>query len=120
MTIRTWVTRVTGNRQVVGYERHFRGNEIPDFNVYRTRVELRMDGIKHEPWLQQDFFFDHARGFFRTRTRGGVLWNFKHSQQIRLGYQFQYTQDRLGAWAAQHAVIFRYWFGSNLSWRDAN
>jgi len=54
------------------YERHFRGDEIDDFNVYRTRLELRMDGIKNEPWVQQDFFFDHARGFFRTRTRAGL------------------------------------------------
>ena len=66
------------------YERHFRGDAIPDFNVYRTRLELRGDGIPYEPWVQQDFFFDHARGFFRTRTRAGVLWNLQNDQQIRL------------------------------------
>jgi len=102
------------------YERHFRGDAIPDFNVYRTRLELRADGIRHEPWVQQDFFFDHARAFFRTRTRAGVLWNFSGNRQVRLAYQFQYTQDRAGDWGPQHSVVFRYWFGSTLSWRDIN
>ena len=99
------------------YERHFRGDAIPDFNVYRTRVELRGDGIKYEPWTQLDFFFDHSRGFFRTRTRTGVLWRLPNNQQIRLAYQFQYTQDRSGEWAPQHAVVFRYWFGTRVSGR---
>jgi len=102
------------------YERHFRGDEIDDFNVYRTRLEVRMDGIKNEPWVQQDFFFDHARGFFRTRSRGGLLWNFRNNQEVRLGYQFQYTQDLQGNWGPQHAIIFRYWFGSSLSQRRVN
>ena len=102
------------------YERHFRGDAIPDFNVYRTRLELRGDGVQNEPWGQHDFFFDHERGFFRTRTRVGFLWNLKNEQQIRLAYQFQYTQDRRGNWSPQHAVVFRYWFGSKLSWRGVN
>ena len=58
----------------VFYERHFRGDAIDDFNVYRTRLEVRGDGIRNEPWGQTDLFFDHARGFFRTRTRVGFLW----------------------------------------------
>jgi len=102
------------------YERHFRGDAIPDFNVYRTRLELRGDGIRNEPWGQTDFFFDHARGFFRTRTRIGFLWNFAREQQIRLAYQFQYTKGRGGNWSPQHAVVFRYWFGSKLSWRGVS
>ena len=53
------------------YERHFRGDSIDDLNVYRTRFEVRGDGIRNEPWGQTDLFFDHARGFFRTRTRIG-------------------------------------------------
>lgn len=102
------------------YERHFRGDAVPDFNVYRTRVELRADGIRYEPWAQHDFFFDKARGFFRTRTRVGLLWNLGQSRQIRLAYQFQYTQDRVGNWSPQHAIVFRYWFGSTLSRRGDN
>ena len=104
----------------VFYERHFRGDAIPDFNVYRTRLELRADGIRNEPWVQQDFFFDKARGFFRARTRAGLLWNLKQNRQVRLAYQFQYTQDRDGDWGPQHAIVFRYWFGSTLSWRGVN
>ena len=102
------------------YERHFRGDAIDDFNVYRTRLELRGDGIRNEPWAQQDFFFDHARSFFRTRTRVGFLWNLRREQQVRLAYQFQYTQNRAGDWGPQHAIVFRYWFGSTLSWRGVN
>jgi hypothetical protein len=102
------------------YERHFRGDSIPDFNVYRTRLELRGDGVKNEPWGQTDLFFDHDRGFFRTRTRIGFLWNLPNAQQVRLAYQFQYTQSRDGEWAPQHAIVFRYWFGSTLSWRGVN
>ena len=102
------------------YERHFRGDAIPDFNVYRTRLELRGDGISNEPWGQQDFFFDHARGFFRTRTRVGFLWNLRNEQQLRIAYQFQYTQDLQGDWGPQHAVVVRYWFGNKLSWRGLN
>ncbi len=104
----------------VFYERHFRGDAIDDFNVYRTRLEVRGDGIRKEPWGQTDLFFDHARGFFRTRTRVGFLWNLKREQQIRLAYQFQYTKNRVGEWGSQHAIIFRYWFGSRLSWRGVN
>jgi len=106
--------------QLLFYERHFRGDAIPDFNVYRTRLELRADGIRKEPWAQQDFFFDKARGFFRARTRAGLLWNLKQNRQVRLAYQFQYTQDRDGDWGPQHAIVFRYLFGSTLSWRGVN
>ena len=102
------------------YERHFRGDVIDDFNVYRTRLEFRGDGFRHQPWAQQDFFFDHARGFFRTRTRVGLLWDLKRSQQLRLAYQFQYTEDLTGAWGPQHAVVVRYWFGEQLSRRVVN
>ncbi len=99
------------------YERHLRGDAIDDFNVYRTRLEFRGDGVRNQPWAQQDFFFDHVRGFFRTRTRVGLLWDLRRSQQLRLAYQFQYTQDRGGAWGPQHAIVVRYWFGARLSWR---
>ena len=99
------------------YERHFRSDVIEDFNVYRTRVELRADGIRYEPWTQLDFFWDSARGFFRTRSRTGVIWRLRNAQEIRLAYQFQYTQDRSNEWKPQHAVVFRYWFGSKLSRR---
>ena len=102
------------------YERHFRGDSIDDLNVYRTRFEVRGDGIRNEPWGQTDLFFDHARGFFRTRTRVGFLWNLRREQQIRLAYQFQYTQSRAGDWAPQHAIVLRYWFGSTVSWRGVN
>ena len=102
------------------YERHFRGDRVPDFNVYRGRLELRGDAIKNEPWAQQDFFFDHDRGFFRTRSRVGFLWNLRRARQIRLAYQFQYTKDRGGQWGPQHAIVFRFWFGEQLSWRAVN
>ena len=107
-------------RAGVFYERHFRGDAIDDFNVYRTRLELRGDELWNEPWAQQDFFFDHDRGFFRTRTRVGLLWNLKHNSQLRIAYQFQYTQDRSGDWGRQHALVVRYWFGNRLSWRGVN
>ncbi len=96
------------------YERHFRGDAVEDFNVYRARLEVRGDAIRNEPWAQQDLFFDHARGFYRTRTRVGLLWNLKHSRQLRLAYQFQYTRDRSGTW------VVRFWFGDQLSWRRVN
>jgi len=102
------------------YERHFRGDAIPDFNVYRTRLEFRGDGFRNQPWAQQDLFFDHARSFFRSRTRVGLLWNLRSSRQLRLAYQFQYTQDRTGVWGPQHAIVVRYWFGERLSWRAVN
>jgi hypothetical protein len=61
---------------------------IPDFNVCRTRLEFRGDGYRNQPWAQQDFFFDHGRGFFRTRTRVGLLWDLRRSQQLRVAYRF--------------------------------
>ena len=113
---RAWNDRVRV-RGGIFYERHFRSDAIPDFNVYRTRIELRGDGIRYEPWTQLDFFFDQSRGFFRTRSRTGVIWRLRNRQEIRLAYQFQYTQDRSNQWSPQHAVVFRYWFGSKLSRR---
>jgi len=102
------------------YERHFRGDEVADFNVYRQRLELMADYWKYSPWLQQDFSFDHGRGFYRTRTRIGLLWTFQSESQIGVAYQFQYTQRELGTWAPQHAILFRYWFGRRLSARGRN
>lgn len=102
------------------YERHFRGDEVPDFNVYRQRVELSADDWKYSPWTQQDFSFDHTRGFYRTRTRLGVLWNFKRNVQIALAYQYQYTQRPFAGWEPQHSLLFRYWFGTRLSFRGRN
>ncbi len=102
------------------YERHFRGDEVADFNVYRQRVELTADDWKFAPWMQQDLSFDHTRGFYRTRTRLGVQWNFNRSKQIALAYQFQYTERPAAGWAPQHSMLFRYWFGSRLSFRGRN
>jgi hypothetical protein len=99
------------------YERHFRGDQVDDFNVYRQRFEMRADSWRRAPGIQQDLFFDHARGFFRTRTRVGLLWSFETKKQVTLAYQFQYTQNRLGAWTPQHAIVFRFWFGQRLSAR---
>jgi hypothetical protein len=98
------------------YERHFRGDEIADFNVYRPRVDWTARTLKWRlvPWGQQDFSFDHARGFFRTRTRVGLLKDLKRNNRIALAYQFQYTQDLTGSWTPQHAVFCRYWFGRRL------
>jgi len=99
------------------YERHFRGDQVADFNVYRQRADLSADDWKYSPWAQQDFSFDHARGFYRTRTRAGLLWSLKSNNQIALAYQFQYTQRPGGGWWPQHALLFRYWFGRRLSFR---
>jgi hypothetical protein len=87
------------------YERHFRGDTIPDFNVYRTRLELRGVGIRNEPWGQMDFFLDNARGFFRVRTRVGFLWNLAREQQLRLAYQFQYTLPASSCQARHHSPL---------------
>ena len=109
-----------GNLEVRGgtfYERHFRGDSIDDFNVYRQRVEMSSDVRRHAPWLQQDFFFDHERGFFRVRTRVGLQWNLSNSRQLSLAYQFQYTQNRAGTWTPQHTAVIRYWIGSRFSAR---
>ncbi len=92
------------------YERHFRGDEIADFNVYRKRIELSADDWKFAPWTQQDLSFDHSRGFYPTHTRFGVLWNFKRDIQIALAYQYQYAQRPFAGWAPQHSLLFRYWF----------
>ncbi len=99
------------------YERHFRGDQLSDFNVYRQRFELSADTWKYSPWVQQDLSFDHSRGFYRTRTRLGLLYSFQSNSQIALAYQFQYTQRQLGSWAPQHEILFRYWFGKRLSAR---
>ena len=99
------------------YERHFRGDEVSDFNVYRQRVEISADNWKLSPWGQQDFSFDHSRGFYRTRSRIGLLWSSQQNKQIAVAYQFQYTQREPGTWAPQHAILFRYWFGQRLSAR---
>lgn len=99
------------------YERHFRGDEIDDFNVYRQRFELRADRLRWAPYVQQDFFFDEDRGFFRTRSRAGLAWSFETERQVTLAYQFQYTENRLGMWTPQHAIVFRFWFGERLSAR---
>ena len=98
-------------------ERHFRGDSVPDFNVYRQRVELTSDVRRWAPWIQQDLFFDHERGFFRTRTRIGENWNLRNNKQISFAYQFQYTQNRAGEWTPQHTIVFRYWFGARASAR---
>ncbi len=102
------------------YERHFRGDEIEDFNVYRQRFQMGADSWRWAPGIQQDFFFDDGRGFFRSRTRIGLLWSFETKKQITLAYQFQYTQNRLGTWTSQHAIVFRYWFGQRLSARGGH
>jgi len=102
------------------YERHFRGDQVKDFNVYRQRIELAADDWRYSPWVQQDFSFDHARGFYRTRTRIGLLWTFDSQSQIAAAYQFQYTERELGTWAPQHAILFRYWFGRRFSARGRN
>ncbi len=102
------------------YERHFRGDQVADFNVYRQRFELWDEDTKYSPWIQQDFSFDHSRGFYRTRNRIGLLWTLKAQSQIAVAYQFQYTERELDTWAPQHAILFRYGFGKRLSARGRN
>ena len=99
------------------FERHFRADRVGNFNVYRQRVELSADDRKYSPWVQQDFSFDHQRGFFRTRSRLGLLWSMRTQIQIAVAYQFQYTQRPILGWAPQHSVLFRYWFGKRFSAR---
>ena len=103
----------------MAYERHFRGDFIPDFNVYRPRIDWEAGSLKWNlvPWGQQDLSFDHSRGFFRNRTRIGLFRDFKKHSRVALAYQFQYTQNAVGRWAPQHAIFLRYWFGKFLSAR---
>ena len=98
------------------YERHFRGEVVPDFNVYRPRLDWTARALKGElvPWGQQDLSFDRERGFFRTRTRIGLLKNLSKKGRFAVAYQFQYTGDRASRWTPQHAIFLRYWFGGSL------
>ena len=101
------------------YERHFRGDVVPDFNVYRPRVDWEGRPLKWNlgPWGQQDLSFDHGRGFFRNRTRIGLFRDLRKHSRVALAYQFQYTQNAVGRWMPQHAIFLRYWFGGRLSAR---
>ena len=84
----------------------------------RVGVLLLLLLVPQSAWAQGARFWDETA--LRSRTRIGLLWDLRSSRQLRLAYQFQYTQDRTGVWGPQHAIVVRYWFGERLSWRAVN
>ena len=99
------------------YERHIRSDKVPDFNVYRQGFEFREDHQKVSPWILQEFFFDNSRGFFRSRSRAGLIFNLRMSRQLSVAYQLQSTNRVVRGWEPQHAIVCRFWYGSRFSWR---
>jgi hypothetical protein len=116
--------RTFGANNVVTSETRFQrnlrtGGESPS-NDYRQAFELRNDKKRISPWFREELFFDNSKGFFRTRSRVGIIVNLKEGRQLALAYQFQSNKNDNGSWAPEHTIVARFWIGNHLSWRGRN
>jgi len=104
---------LTGQTRI---ERNIHIGGVAPSNDYRQAIELRNDKGKIAPWFWEELFFDNSRGFFRTRSRAGLIFNLREGRQLSVAYQFQSTQSAQ-ARSPQHAIVARFWLGRRLSWR---
>lgn len=68
-------------------------------------------GVAVGDWNRDGLLDLHVTNMSSTAPRRA------RKKQVTLAYQFQYTENRLGIWTPQHAIVFRFWFGQRLSAR---
>lgn len=70
------------------YERQMGRPDVPDYNRYRQRFELESGKTGFSPWIYQDFTFLRD-GFYRSRSRLGMVWRSQRAYEFAVAYQFE-------------------------------
>ncbi len=78
-----------------------------DFNRYRQRVRLSVDG-KVGPYLSSEWFFD-AQGYLSARHGGGIRWKWSSWSWLEAGYLYDDRSSRLGP--KRHMIVTQMFFG---------
>jgi hypothetical protein len=78
-----------------------------DFNRYRLRTRMAMDG-RVAPYLSSEWFFDH-QGVLSARHGGGVRWKWARWGWTEFGYLYDDRSPRLGP--PRHMLITQVWVG---------
>lgn len=80
---------------------------VADFNRYRQRMRLSVDG-KVGPYLSSEWFFD-AEGYLSARHGGGVRWKWASWSWVEFGYLYDDRSPRLGP--LRHMIVTQMFFG---------
>ena len=78
-----------------------------DFNRYRQRVRLSVDG-KVGPYLSSEWFFD-SQGYLSARHGGGIRWKWSSWSWLEAGYLYDDRSSRLGP--KRHMIVTQMFFG---------
>ena len=90
------------------YEHHWLPADLGERNRLRQRFEFTWPKKKVAPWAYEDLTMENGRGFYRSRSRVGLLWDLPGAWQLRTGYQFQtIKQPATGMWAPRHAILLQ-------------
>ncbi len=77
-----------------------------DFNRYRQRLRLSVDG-RVGPYVTSEWFFD-AKGYLSARHGGGVRWNWRSWSWVEAGYLYDDRSSRLGP--ERHMLVMQMYF----------